>query len=205
MVGESRRDSDMKSKGKGQRAKVKTPNIGWMAVCCMLYATCLLLASCDDKPVCGPNPVLPNQVVEAFTLHESSSGRRLYTLEAQKAYVYDPAQRVEVTGLRVLFYDEVGGINSTLVADEGSIYSKNEDLVARGHVIVRTSDSTMLSTDSLAWSNLRQLVRTDADLVIETPKGRVQGKGLVSDAGLTKIDILSPVQGTSDYDFETGE
>jgi LPS export ABC transporter protein LptC len=172
------------------------------ASCIIGVLSCALLA-CNDKPVCGPNPVLPNQEIDAFTLHESSSGKRLYTLEAQKAYVYDPAQRVDVTGLRVLFYDEVGGITSTLVSDEGSIYSKNEDLVARGHVVVRTSDSTLLETDSLAWANERRLVRTDADLVIQTPKGRIEGKGLVSDAGLTKIDILSPVQGTSDYDFET--
>jgi LPS export ABC transporter protein LptC len=155
--------------------------------------------------VCGPNPVLPNQEIDAFTLHESSSGKRQYTLEAQKAYVYDPAQRVDVTGLRVLFYDDAGGVSSTLVADEGSIYSQNEDLVARGGVIVRTSDSTTLVTDSLAWSNQRRLVRTDAVLVIETPKGRIEGKGLVSDAALNRIEILSPVQGTSDYDFETGK
>ncbi|MCX6841849.1 MAG: LPS export ABC transporter periplasmic protein LptC [candidate division WOR-3 bacterium] len=171
----------------------------------MLYAVCCMLLACQDKPVCGPNPVLPSQVIDGFTLHESSSGKRLYTLEAQEAYVYDPVQRVDVTGLRVLFYDDAGGIHSTLVADEGSIYSKNEDLVARGHVIVRTSDSTMLTTDSLSWSNQGRLVRTDADLVIETPKGRIEGKGLVSDAGLNKIDILSPVKGTSDYDFETGK
>jgi LPS export ABC transporter protein LptC len=198
----------MKSEVRSQKAKVKTRVAGCrmpFAVCTVLYTVCCVLLACHEKPVCGPNPVLPNQEIDAFTLHESSSGRRLYTLEAQKAYVYDPAQRVDVTGLRVLFYDEVGGINSTLVADEGSIYSRNEDLVARGHVIVRTSDSTMLETDSLAWSNQRRLVRTDADLVIETPKGRIEGKGLVSDAGLTKIDILSPVQGTSDYDFKTGK
>ena len=194
----------MKSERRMQNAERRARGGERAAGCMMVTLFCALLA-CNDKPVCGPNPVLPNQVVEAFTLHESSSGKRLYTLEAQKAYVYDPAERVDVTGVRVLFYDEVGGVNSTLVADEGSIYSKNEDLVARGHVIVRTSDSTMLVTDSLSWSNLRRLVRTDADLVIETPKGRIEGKGLVSDAGLTKIDILSPVQGTSDYDFETGK
>lgn len=170
-----------------------------------LAAVFLVLLACSEKPVCGPNPVLPNQEIDAFTLHESSSGKRLYTLEAQRAYVYDPAQRVDVTGPRVLFYDEAGGVTSTLVAEEGTIYSRNEDLVARGHVIVRTSDSTVLRTDSLAWSNQRRIVRTDADLVIETPRGRIEGKGMVSDAGLTKIDILSPVEGTSDYDFETGK
>jgi LPS export ABC transporter protein LptC len=201
LVGEGGRDPVRISDFRLQIADCRP---GKTVFCVLCSVFCVLLA-CDEKPVCGPNPVLPSQVIEAFTLHESSSGKRLYTLEAQKAYVYDPAQRVDVTGLRVLFYDEVGGINSTLVADEGSIFSKNEDLVARGHVIVRTSDSTMLTTDSLSWSNVGRLVRTDADLVIETPKGRIEGKGLVSDAGLTKIDILSPVRGTSDYDFETGK
>jgi LPS export ABC transporter protein LptC len=194
----------MKSEGRSQKAAVRMRS-GGRAALWTLAVMFVALFACNDKPVCGPNPVLPNQEIDAFTLHESSSGKRLYTLEAQKAYVYDPAQRVDVSCLRVLFYDEVGGITSTLVSDEGSIYSRNEDLVARGHVIVRTSDSTLLETDSLAWSNQRRLVRTDADLVIETPKGRIEGKGLVSDAGLTKIDILSPVHGTSDYDFQTGK
>jgi LPS export ABC transporter protein LptC len=194
----------MNSEARIQNAERRIRTGRWTASCILGILACVLLA-CNEKPVCGPNPVRPNQEIDAFTLHESSSGKRLYTLEAQKAYVYDPVQRIDVTGLRVLFYDEVGGINSTLVADEGSIYSQNEDLVARGHVVVRTSDSTLLETDSLAWSNKRRLVRTDADLVIETPKGRIEGKGLVSDAGLNKIDILSPVQGTSDYDFQTGK
>ncbi|HTW93094.1 MAG TPA: LPS export ABC transporter periplasmic protein LptC [bacterium] len=176
----------------------------WTTFGVLVASVCILL-SCNDKPICGPNPVPPSQEIEGFTVHESSSGKRLYTLEAQKAYVYDPVQRTDVNGVRVLFYSEAGGINSTLVADGGSIYSQSEDLVARGHVVVRTADSTVLVTDSLAWSNQRRLVRTDANLVIETPKGRVEGKGLVSDAALTKIDILSPVRGTSDYEFETGK
>jgi len=199
--------------GQGGGNSVRIADLGLQILDCrpesvvrfILATVVVLVLACKDKPICGPNPVLPNQEIDAFSLHESSSGKRQYTLEAQKAYVYDPAERVDVTGLRVLFYDDAGAISSTLVADEGSIYSKNEDLVARGNVVVRTSDSTRLETDSLAWSNQRRLVRTDADLVIETPKGRIVGKGLVSDAGLTKIDILSPVQGTSDYDFETGE
>jgi len=165
----------------------------------------VLLGGCREKQVAGPSPALPNQIIESFTLHESNSGKRLYTLQASKAFVYEAEQRVDVTELRVSFYDDHGAVHSTLVADQGTIYSRTEDLVARGNVSVRTEDSTLLETDSLAWSNTARLVRTDAPLVISTPKGKVKGKGLISDAGLTKIEIQSEVTGTSDYDFETGK
>lgn len=170
----------------------------------VLVCTVLLFigAGCRDRPVAGPTPSLPSQVIESFTLHESSSGQRLYTLEAAKALVYETDQRIDVNDLRVLFYDK-GSINSTLVADQGTIYSNSEDLVARGHVSVRTADSTVLLTDSLAWKNTERLVRTDAPLEIATPKGRVAGRGLVSDAGLNRIQVQSEVTGSSDYDFET--
>jgi LPS export ABC transporter protein LptC len=167
--------------------------------------TLLPFGGCKDKPVAGPTPALPNQIIECFTLHESNSGKRLYTLQASRALVYEAEQRVDVTELHVSFYDDNGAVHSTLVADQGTIYSRTEDLVARGNVSVTTEDSTVLLTDSLAWSNAARLVRTDAPLLISTPKGRVKGKGLVSDAGLSKIEIQSEVTGTSDYDFETGK
>ena len=165
----------------------------------------LAVTACREKSTVGPPQTLPSQTVEDLVLHESSSGKRLYTLEAEKAYVYDADQRIEVTSPHVAFYDEAGKVHSRLVADAGTIYSKTEDLVARGHVEVRTEDSTMLATDSLSWANSRRVVRTDAPVEISTPRGRVNGRGLVSDAGLTKIEILSEVTGRSDYDFQTGK
>jgi LPS export ABC transporter protein LptC len=167
------------------------------------FALLLALAGCKEKPVPVSTATLPSQVIEQFTLHESSSGERLYSLEAERAFVFDPEQRVDVVRLHVRFYDETGGVHSVLDADEGTIY-QNENLVARGSVSVRTSDSTVLRTDSLAWNNPTRQVRTDAPVEITTPKGRVSGRGLVSDAGLANIEIQSEVTGTSDYDFETG-
>jgi LPS export ABC transporter protein LptC len=163
-----------------------------------------VLSACKERPVAGPAPVLPNQVIESFTLNESHSGKRLYSLEADVACVYDGAQRVDVTSLRVTFFEDDGGVQSVLTAEEGSIYSKNEDLVARGNVVVRTADSTFLKTDSLAWGNTHRVVQTDAPVLIETPKGRIRGRGLISDGALSRIEIKSRVTGTSDYDFETG-
>jgi len=54
----------------------------WTTFGVLVASVCILL-SCNDKPICGPNPVPPSQEIEGFTVHESSSGKRLYTLEAQ--------------------------------------------------------------------------------------------------------------------------
>ncbi len=161
----------------------------------------VLAASCHERPVPTSARSLPNQVIEQFTLTESGSGRRLYSLTADQALVYDSERRVDVIRPRVQFYDEDGRIHSVLEADQGTIYH-DENLVARGEVVVRTADSTTLLTDSLAWNNPAQQVRTDAPVEIVTRRGRVKGTGLVSDAGLNRVEIQGRVIGQSDYDFE---
>ncbi|MBM3322164.1 LPS export ABC transporter periplasmic protein LptC [candidate division WOR-3 bacterium] len=163
----------------------------------------VLATSCHDKQAPASTQSLPSQVIEQFTLVESGSGRRLYSLTADRAFVFDPERRVDVVRLRVQFYDDDRGVHSVLEADQGTIY-QNENLVARGTVMVRTADSTLLLTDSLTWNNPAQQVRTDAPVEIVTPRGRVRGRGLVSDAGLNRIEIQGQVSGTSDYDFEAG-
>lgn len=164
----------------------------------------LLVAGCpSDEPVADTGS-LPDQVVEGFTMHESSSGERLYTLRADTAYVYDADARVEVVEPQVTFYDTSGTVHAVLTARRGEILSHSSDLVARGEVAVETGDSTFLQTDSLSWNNTTREVRTDAAVAIRTPKGAVVGQGLVSDAGLTRIRILSEVTGRAEYEFQAG-
>ncbi|MEO0081498.1 MAG: LPS export ABC transporter periplasmic protein LptC [candidate division WOR-3 bacterium] len=166
----------------------------------------LLVVFVTGCPKGGPQAEvtsLPSQIVEEFILHESVSGERLYTLEAETAYVYDAEQRVDVVLPRVLFY-EGSEVHAVLVADRGVIRSRTGDLVAYGHVSVATEESTKLWTDSLLWNNNTKLVRTDAPVEIVTLKGRVSGIGLVSDAGLSRIEIQSEVQGSSSYRFGIG-
>ncbi len=148
---------------------------------------------------------LPDQVIEDFTLNETASGERLFTLDAGRAEVHEDSQVVQVTGVRVTFYDYGGGVFSVLTAQSGTIHRLTEDLVARGGVVVRTADSTVLETDSLVWSNGSRKVHTDAPVRIATPRGEVSGVGLESDAGLERIEMKSEVRGTSQHRFEAGE
>jgi LPS export ABC transporter protein LptC len=163
------------------------------------------VAGCPEKEVEYAAVRLPDQVAEDFRLDETSSGERLFTLESERAEVYEDSQVVQVTGVKVTFYDNAGGVHSVLTAETGTIQRLTEDLVARGSVVVRTADSTVLRTDSLVWSNGARRVHTDAPVAIATPKGEVSGVGMESDAGLQRIDMKSEVRGTSQYEFESGK
>lgn len=183
------------------RGLLRAGNVG---TGCAKLAVALLLLSCGEPGPVSESGVLPDQVIEGFVMHESSSGEQLYTLDADTAFVFDKDGYVNVVRLRVMFYDEAGAVHAVLTADNGTMLSRTSDLVARGNLEVRTADSTVLFTDSLNWNNNVRLVRTDAPVVIHTPRGEVRGQGLVSDAGLQRIEIQSEVSGKADYRFEPG-
>ena len=144
---------------------------------------------------------VPSQVIEGFRLNETKDGRTVYDLTAERAYVYNDSNRIDVTRPSVRFYDENQCLFSTLTADSGCVHSRTSDLVARHNVHVETRDSTILNTDSLAWCNRDQIVQTDAAIDLRSPHGNVTGMGLVSDAGLKRIEVKNAVQGTTTYDF----
>jgi len=143
----------------------------------------------------------PSQVIDEFRLTETINGRVFYDLSAERAYVYDDSHRIDVTGPQVRFYDEEHKLTSVLVAERGSVNTKTSDLVARNKVRVENQDSTILETDSLVWRNKEQIVTTDAAVNMRSPKGDVSGIGLVSDAGLKRIEIKKTVQATTKYEF----
>ncbi|MEO0092264.1 MAG: LPS export ABC transporter periplasmic protein LptC [candidate division WOR-3 bacterium] len=164
------------------------------------------LNSCKSKSKNSQTEQLPSQIVTNFTLFESASGQRLYRLFATKAYVYEEgnnseAQKIVVNQPHILFYDEDGSVYSTLDAKKGVVYTQSSDLVAQDIVVVQTSDGTILQTDSLVWNNRERIITTDAWVKIENRQGVIEGRGLISDAALKRIEIKSSVTGKSTYEF----
>jgi LPS export ABC transporter protein LptC len=180
-----------------KRIKEKTKALFIGAV----YILIIFISCRESEPKTGSENI-PSQIVEGFRLTESVSGKKLYQLQAVKAYVYESSNKIDVTEPKIIFFDDTGKEFSTLVARSGSVNNKSSDLIARNEVIVQTQDSTYLYTDSLVWLNSRQIVTTDAWVRINSKQGNIEGQGLISDAGLKKIEIKSAVKGKSNYQFE---
>ena len=169
----------------------------------LLTSAALLLVGCPGKDgMKARSVVLPSQVIEGFKLTETVDGKLVYALEAETARVFEDSNRIEVVKPEVHFFNQQQELFSTLFSQTGTVNMKTSDLVARGDVRVSTRDSMFLETDSLVWRNKEQLVTTDAPVNMRSPKGNVSGVGLVSDAGLKRIEIKNQVSGTTKYEFK---
>ncbi len=161
------------------------------------------IASCgEESPQSQKERELPSQIVDNFQMQESQSGKKLYSLTGERAFYYNRRAEIVVMKPDIVFYDSDLEVTSNVVSDSGLVNNRSGDLVAYGHVVVTTQDSTVLRTDSLVWFNRRAVIETDALVHIESPQGTIDGKGLISDADLDKIEIKEEVVGTTPFSVE---
>lgn len=167
---------------------------------CFFCIVCFGCYGCyNEESIPVATRELPSQIVDNFQMQESKSGDKLYTLTGRRAYFYDKRNEIVVMDPFILFYNEKTEVTSEVKCDSGVVNNQTGDLIAYGHVVVTTKDSTILKTDSLAWLNRPAQIETDAEVFITSPQGTIQGKGLLSDANLIRIEIKEQVTGTTPY------
>ncbi len=135
----------------------------------------------------------PKEEIQSVQIVETRWGKPQWTLDADRIVL--GAETTRVYPVRLTFYDEEGAVSSHLVADSGWVMEKTRDLVAMGQVTVITEDSTRLETSILRWDNRERKILTDQEVTIYRKDRILKGKGLVSDAGLEKIEIGGRVIG----------
>src|SRR5688572_18701822 len=121
--------------------------------------TTLLCGGCDQARRAVPGPSsgdLPDQEVSDFVVTETDAGHPQWTLYARSAAIYNPRNTIVARGVRIDFFDEEGERTSTLTAREGEMNQMRRDMVARGNVVLQSSEGTRMSTEELQFLNRRQ-------------------------------------------------
>lgn len=137
----------------------------------------------------------PSQITTNFELLERATGKRLFKLFAKKALLFDEEKLIYIYEPIVYFFDEEGKVSAILECDSGIVDQKNYNLFGFGSIVVKTNDSTYLYCDSLRWDNQRQRVFTNSFVKLKNESGEIEGIGLESDAGLSKVKILKEIKG----------
>ncbi len=168
-------------------------SIGWVV---LFFGLCLLI-SCKEEDIQEKiDNDLPKITLENFSLTETKEGKKMWTLDAEYAKVYD--EIIKVDSVKIRFYDKDQVEFSVLYAPGGMLNTKTHNVLVGDSVAVLTNDSTKLFTDSLFWQNDSQKILTDCRVkIIKQDSTVIEGQGLRADPYLKKIEILGTTQGVS--------
>jgi len=139
---------------------------------------------------------IPKIILEKLCLTETKSGKRLWTLSAARAGIYD--EIIKVDEVEVRFYDEEEKEFSVLNAPRGELNTRTHNIFVEDSVVVFTDDSTELYTQSLFWLNDSAKILSDSYVKIIKGDGTViEGRGLRTDPRLSRIEIIGETKGAS--------
>jgi len=177
------------------------PRIAVLPVATLLLLGLLggALAGCSGgKKVSGTGTSgeLPDSEVEDFSVTETDSGRAQWTMFAKVASTYNARDLVTARTVRIDFFDETGAKSSELVAREGELYQRTRDMVARGQVVLQTTEGWRMSTEELHFSNSRNRILSDKLVRVEKEGSVLEGVGFESDPNLEHFEFRGDIRAT---------
>jgi LPS export ABC transporter protein LptC len=156
-----------------------------------------LSLGCQSRtaPVPGASNLrMPDQEARDFTLTETSEGKKNWTLWASYAAMYNDRNLVDAKTIQIEFFDSEGKRYSTLVADQGLVDQRTNNLTAIGKVRVVTETGVHMETDSLRWINRTEKIVSDAFVKVTRKEDVVTGYGFESDPNLDHFHLKREVR-----------
>jgi LPS export ABC transporter protein LptC len=166
----------------------------------LVLAAAALAASqlcCEGRTASTPSGAevrIPDQEARDFTLTESSEGKKNWTLWASYAAMFNDRNLVDAQTVRIEFFDAQGKKFSTLLADQGIVDQRTNNLEARGNVRIATETGVRMETDSLRWLNVPRKIVSDAFVRVTRQHDVVTGYGFESDPSLDHFHLKREVR-----------
>ena len=167
-------------------------------------AACLAAAlaaslGCTESPRMSSVPEtgqLPDQEVSDFVATETDQGALEWKMYARSAATYRSRNTVVARAVRIDFFDDKGKHSSTLTAREGEMNDLTHDMIARGDVVIQTTEGTRMTTDRLQFFNKRQRIQTDSFVRVDRRGDVLTGWGFESDPELKDFQFKRQVKAT---------
>lgn len=118
-----------------------------------------------------------------------------YRLRAESA-TYSAKGISLVHQIEVSFFDVKGRETMRLRADEGDLAGVDQQVTLRGNVIVTgLTQSFVLKTEELTYRKGEDRLVSDALVTLDSPQGRLKGRGLIVMPHQDRFTLLHDVQG----------
>jgi len=171
----------------------------------LVFVLAAVLINCGSKneikaPASGPDStsahkIRPDQQLRNARIFLYNKATRTTDIRADYIEKYDKFDSTLAWNLKVDFFDSAGNEISNLTADSGLVRERTNSMVANGHVIVVSADSSRLETEQLLWNARDNKIETDKFVRIIQKGDTTTGYGLEADQKLTRIRIKKQVSG----------
>ncbi|MCU0624602.1 MAG: LPS export ABC transporter periplasmic protein LptC [Gemmatimonadaceae bacterium] len=110
-------------------------------------------------------------------------------LEGDTGFFFDENTRIELRGVRTVFFSSTGAQNAVLTSREGTYNTRGGVMEARKRVEVVTTDGKRLTTPLLRFEQFRNMVVSDSPFVLVDGPRRTEGIGFESDPQMLSVRI----------------
>ena len=144
----------------------------------------------------GNSDLLPDSEVEDFTITETDSGKTEWTLFSKQAATFSARDLVTARTVRIDFFGADGRKSSELIAREGELYQRTRDMIARGNVVLLTTEGWRMNTEELHFSNSLRRITSNKLVRVEKEGSVLEGVGFESDPNLVHFEFQHQVRAT---------
>ena len=169
-------------------------NMGWLAWGGWLGLALISLGIPGCTPIETPLPAeeatvdQPDQEAWGWSTRVTRLGRKRAEIKAVHFQKFDLSRKAELDGgVEVLFYDLTGEKQvSKLTSERAQMDEETSNMLVFGKVILVSTDSTRLETDSLAWERETDKITGNGTVTLRRPDGVETGVGFEASSDLKR-------------------
>lgn len=161
----------------------------------------LLAAACQraTEPDPGDFQSVPaDMMVVGMQQNITASGIRVGLLKGDTAFVFDDSTTVKVKNVDLTIYQEgTGAERAHLTSREGDFNQQTQFMIARGNVVLITTDGKRIETEELNYDPQSKRIWSTRETTLIEPGSRMVGDGFEADETFTNYRITHPRGQTS--------
>lgn len=171
---------------------------------------CNILSSCFDNsenlPIKFNNNSESIETATGVTLNFSDLGKSKLLLKAPKLIklLSDDEQLIMECpeGLELIFYDTLKNVESTLIADYGKLFSKDELLKVKKNVRFNNFNQDTLFAQELDIDFAKDSIYSEKLVIFSNTEGRISGNKLKANSNFTFFQLSNVSEGHVNYDMK---
>ena len=161
----------------------------YWAVCALIWAGC---APTQTEGV-GPTQLdeaLADQIVYGVRRNMSKDGIREAILEGDSMFVWEDSSHIQIEGLRLTVFNDLGVRQATIVALRGKLTESSSELTALGDVVLTIPEGNReIRSQELKFAPETDRIWTDSAVVMTEGDCTVEGDRLQADMDFNDVRI----------------